>query len=98
MPVPQLSVFLGGAFKRLIAGHALVAAVLSTDEDSWARVLEVNATGYFLGARAAVRQMLQQGKSDTTGLRGRVINISSQHGMVACPGDIAYGVGKAAAV
>jgi NAD(P)-dependent dehydrogenase (short-subunit alcohol dehydrogenase family) len=36
--------------------------------------------------------------SISTGLCGRVINISSQHGMVACPGDIAYGVGKAAAV
>jgi NAD(P)-dependent dehydrogenase (short-subunit alcohol dehydrogenase family) len=28
--------------------------------------------------------------------RGRIINISSQHGMISCPGDIAYGVSKAA--
>ena len=30
------------------------------------------------------------------GIRGRVVNISSQHGMVACPGSLAYGVSKAA--
>ena len=30
--------------------------------------------------------------------RGRIVNISSQHGMIACPGDIAYGVGKSGVV
>jgi NAD(P)-dependent dehydrogenase (short-subunit alcohol dehydrogenase family) len=29
-------------------------------------------------------------------VRGRIINITSQHGMVAAPDDIAYGVSKAA--
>ncbi|SDB70916.1 Enoyl-(Acyl carrier protein) reductase [Belnapia rosea] len=28
-------------------------------------------------------------------MRGRIVNISSQHGMVASPGDIAYGTSKA---
>ena len=27
-------------------------------------------------------------------VHGRIINISSQHGMVACPGDFPYGVSK----
>ena len=27
-------------------------------------------------------------------MRGRIINISSQHGMVACPGDFPYSVSK----
>eukprot|EP00040_Diaphanoeca_grandis_P016393 m.84574 g.84574 ORF g.84574 m.84574 type:complete len:346 (-) comp25769_c0_seq2:395-1432(-) len=72
--------------------------LLDTHERDWDRVLAVNAKGYWLGAKAAVRHMLKQDVSSTSGLRGRVINISSQHGMVACPGDIAYGVGKAAAV
>merc|ERR1711972_647600 len=54
--------------------------------------------GYFLGAKATATQMLTQPISEASGLRGRVINISSQHGMVCCPGDLAYGVGKAAAV
>jgi len=30
--------------------------------------------------------------------RGRIVNISSQHGMISSPGDIAYGTGKAAVV
>ncbi len=30
--------------------------------------------------------------------RGRIVNVSSQHGMVCAPGDIAYGVSKAGIV
>lgn len=75
-----------------------VGDLINTTEEDWDRVLAVNAKGYFLGAQAAVRQMLKQSVLEPSGLRGRIINISSQHGIVACPGDIAYGVGKAAAV
>eukprot|EP00037_Helgoeca_nana_P011518 m.103506 g.103506 ORF g.103506 m.103506 type:complete len:327 (+) comp20883_c0_seq1:187-1167(+) len=72
--------------------------LLETSAESWDKVLGVNARGYFLGCKAAVTQFLRQPITEASGLRGRLINISSQHGMVACPGDIAYGVGKAAAV
>ena len=42
-----------------------------------------------------MRQFLAQ---DPVGeVRGRIVNISSQHGMVAAPGKLAYGTGKAAA-
>ena len=71
--------------------------LLTTKEDDWDRTLTINAKGYWLGARAAARQMLLQAPR-IDGLRGKIINISSQHGMVCCPGDIAYGTGKAAAV
>jgi glucose 1-dehydrogenase len=50
-----------------------------------------------LGAQVAVKQFLAQEKSLATGLRGKVINVTSQHGMVACPGNIPYGTSKAAA-
>jgi glucose 1-dehydrogenase len=73
-------------------------SLLDTSIESWDKVLGVNARGYFLGCKAAVAQFLRQPPDTRTGLRGRVINITSQHGMVCCPGDIAYGVGKAAAV
>lgn len=56
--------------------------LLHTTEESWDRVLAVNAKGYWLGARAAVRQMLSQPIDPETELRGKIINISSQHGMV----------------
>lgn len=57
----------------------------------------MNQKGYFLGAQVAVKQFLAQEKSLATGLRGKVINVTSQHGMVACPGNIPYGTSKAAA-
>ena len=37
---------------------------------------------YWLGAQAAVRQMLKQEVAGPAEVRGKVINISSQHGMV----------------
>jgi len=70
--------------------------LLDTTEEEWNRVMAVNATGVFLGCQLAVRQMLTQAARD--GVRGRIVNISSQHGMIACPGDIAYGTSKAAVV
>lgn len=67
-----------------------------TAEKDWDRVMAVNAKGVFLGCRAAVRRMLKQ---DLVGeVRGRIVNLSSQHGMVRAPGAFAYGVGKAAVV
>jgi NAD(P)-dependent dehydrogenase (short-subunit alcohol dehydrogenase family) len=41
-------------------------------------VTRVNQTGYFLGAQAAVQQFLRQQPRAPTGLRGKVINISSR--------------------
>ncbi|MGZ0189434.1 MAG: SDR family NAD(P)-dependent oxidoreductase [Alphaproteobacteria bacterium] len=67
-----------------------------TTEDDWDRVMGVNAKGVFLGCRAAVRQMLNQEARDE--VRGRIVNISSQHGMVRGPHAFAYGVGKSTVV
>ncbi len=67
----------------------------TTDED-WDHVIDVNAKGVFLGCRAAVSKMLSQEPKDD--VRGRIVNISSQHGMVRSPNAFAYGVGKAAVV
>jgi NAD(P)-dependent dehydrogenase (short-subunit alcohol dehydrogenase family) len=62
----------------------------------WDRTLAVNLTGVFLMSRAAVRQMLTQDIRNEA--RGRIVNISSQHGMIACPEDIAYGTSKSGVV
>ncbi len=67
-----------------------------TTEEEWDNVMGVNAKGAFFGCRAAVRQMLRQEPRDD--VRGRIVNISSQHGMVRSPSAFAYGVGKAAVV
>ena len=72
--------------------------LLATDEATWDRVMRVNAKGVFLGCQGAVRAMLQQEPRAGSELRGRVLNISSQHGMICCPGDLAYGTGKSTVV
>jgi NAD(P)-dependent dehydrogenase (short-subunit alcohol dehydrogenase family) len=70
--------------------------LLDTTEEEWRRVMDVNLTGMFFGCKRAVQQMLTQAPRGEA--RGRIINISSQHGMVASPGDCSYGVSKAGAV
>ncbi len=58
--------------------------------------MAVNLRGVFFGCKYAMQAMLGQ---DIVGeARGRIVNISSQHGMISCPGDIAYGVSKAGVV
>lgn len=71
-------------------------ALLETSEEEWDHAMGVNAKGVFFGCKRAVQQMLLQPVVGDA--RGRIVNISSQHGMVAAPGKIAYGTGKAAAV
>jgi glucose 1-dehydrogenase len=66
--------------------------LLETGDDDFDAILAVNLRGPFLLCRAAVRQMLTQPPRD--GTRGRIINITSQHGMVGAPGYSAYAVSK----
>jgi len=70
--------------------------LLATSTHEWDRVMAVNLRGVFNGCKRAVLQMLEQ--EPIAEARGRIVNISSQHGMIACPGDIAYGVSKAGVV
>ena len=70
--------------------------LLETTEAEWDHAMAVNAKGVFFGCKRAVQQMLLQPVLNE--VRGRIVNISSQHGMVCAPGKIAYGTGKAAAV
>ena len=74
--------------------------LLETSEADWDRVMAVNAKGVFFGCKRAVQQMLTQAPpaDGDPEVRGRIVNISSQHGMIRAPEDIAYGVGKAAVV
>ena len=69
-----------------------------TSEEEWATVIGVNITGVFYGCKAAVRQMITQSPLPGEEARGRIVNISSQHGMICAPRDFAYGVGKAGVV
>jgi glucose 1-dehydrogenase len=67
--------------------------LLDTEDEDFDAIMAVNLRGPFMLCRAAVRQMLTQpARGDA---RGRIINITSQHGMVGAPGHAAYAVSKA---
>lgn len=87
-----------GALHVMVNNAAIYTGtdLLSTSTEDWDRVMSVNLRGMFNGCKRAVQQMLRQEPIGEA--RGRIVNISSQHGMIACPGDIAYGVSKAGAV
>jgi len=66
--------------------------LLETSEEDFDAVMAVNVRGPFLLCREAVRQMLTQPAIGD--IRGRIVNITSQHGMVGVPGHFAYAVSK----
>ena len=78
-----------------LAGHHS-KPLLGTEDDDFDAIMAVNLRGPFMLCRAAVRQMLTQPPRGTRGgARGRIVNITSQHGMVGAPGHAAYAVSKA---
>ena len=71
-------------------------ALLDTSAAQWEQVLSVNLTGMFNGCKRAIQQMLTQEPRNE--VRGRVINLGSQQGIVTAPRDTPYGVSKAGAI
>jgi glucose 1-dehydrogenase len=71
-------------------------ALLQTEPAQWEEVMRVNLTGMFNGCKRAIQQMITQEPRQE--VRGRVINLGSQQGIVASPGDLPYGVTKAGAI
>ena len=80
----------------LVNNAALAGAhskpLLETRDDDFDAIIAVNLRGPFMLCRAAIRQMLTQPPRGD--VRGRIINITSQHGMVGAPGHFAYAVSK----
>ena len=70
--------------------------LLDTRADDWDAIMAVGLRGVFLACKRAVRQMLLQ--EPVGDARGRIIAISSQHGMVGPPGHIAYAAAKGGVV
>jgi NAD(P)-dependent dehydrogenase (short-subunit alcohol dehydrogenase family) len=66
--------------------------LVDTEPGDWDAMMAVNLRGPYLLCRAAVRQMLAQPLRGDA--RGRIVNITSQHGMVGVPGHFAYAVSK----
>lgn len=68
------------------AGTATFAGVMETTPEVWRRIIDVNLTGPFLCARAAV-PLMEQG--------GAIVNIASISGQRASTLRVAYGTSKA---
>ncbi len=70
------------------AGIAIIEPALETKLASWRKTLDVNLTGSFMCAQAVAPGMIAR-------KFGRIINISSQAGLIALPGHVAYMASKA---
>jgi NAD(P)-dependent dehydrogenase (short-subunit alcohol dehydrogenase family) len=73
------------------AGILIPGVVYEQDPGAHRAMLDVNAVGTFNGTRAALDAMLAVG-------RGHIINVISLAGLVAAPGEVAYGASKHAAM
>jgi glucose 1-dehydrogenase len=85
-----------GGLHVLVNNAAIAGAhskpFLKTTDEGWERIMSVNLRGPFMLTQEAIRQMLSQPLRGD--VRGRIVNITSQHGMVASPGHFAYAVSK----
>ena len=66
--------------------------LLETTEEDWDAIMAVNLRGVFLGTKRAVAEMVEQ--EAVNEVRGRVVIISSQHGMIGPPNHVAYATSK----
>ena len=71
------------------AGIAPAYSLVDLPVDKWRLALEINLTGYFLMAQAAVRIMIEQA------IGGSIINISSKSGLEASRNNSPYNATKA---
>src|SRR5471030_1609214 len=71
------------------AGVAIGSPAEDVREDDYDRMLALNLKGLFFASQAAARVMIRQNG-------GRIVNLSSQAGFVALPGESGYCVTKAA--
>jgi glucose 1-dehydrogenase len=85
----------------VMVNNAIVAGphskgLLETEEDDWDAIMAVGLRGVFLCCKRAVQQMLTQ--EPVAEARGRILNLSSQHGMIGAPGHVAYCTAKGGVV
>jgi NAD(P)-dependent dehydrogenase (short-subunit alcohol dehydrogenase family) len=69
------------------AGVEHQATLVETDEDAWDRIMDVNLKGVWLGLRAQIPVMIEQGG-------GAIVNTSSLAGLIGAPALGAYVASK----
>jgi glucose 1-dehydrogenase len=70
--------------------------ILETNESDWDAMMAVDLRGVFLCCKRALQQMLAQ--EPIAEVRGRIINMASQMGLVGTPGHVTYCAAKGAIV
>ena len=101
---PDVDRLIGATISRygrldIMVNNAAISSgtdLLETGDQQWEDVMRVNLTGMFYGCKRAVQQMIQQEPRDE--VRGRIINLGSQHGVICSPAETPYGVSKAGAI
>jgi glucose 1-dehydrogenase len=76
------------------AGIQQDAPVTEMTLEQWKRVLDVNLTGQFLCARAAIRRFLVQPESKVSRARGKIVCMSSVHQVIPWAGHVNYAASK----
>jgi NAD(P)-dependent dehydrogenase (short-subunit alcohol dehydrogenase family) len=71
------------------AGVQVRSFGIEADDEEWAKVIAVNQQGVFLGMRAVIPSMVDNGG-------GSIINIASVAALVGLPGSLPYQASKAA--
>ena len=100
--VDEAAEFLGGLDGIVSnAGVTLTSDFLGISEEQFDRIYGLNIRGQFFCAQQAVRHMIQRGEelrnlAEKTWAGGSVVNISSVHGLVGCPGHSVYAGTKGA--
>jgi glucose 1-dehydrogenase len=87
-----------GALDILVANSGMQKDAPSADMSlaDWQRVLDVNATGQFLCARAAIRQFRAQAARTVSRARGKIVCMSSVHEVIPWAGHVNYAASKGA--
>lgn len=86
-----------GALDILLANSGLQkdAPIVDMSLDDWNTVINVNLTGQFLCARAALRQFIAQGmRPEVSRAMGKIIHMSSVHQLIPWAGHANYAASK----
>ncbi|MDX1540459.1 MAG: glucose 1-dehydrogenase [Geminicoccaceae bacterium] len=85
-----------GALDILVANAGLQqdASFAEMTLDQWKKVIDVNLTGQFLCARAAVRVFRRQGVREVSAAAGKIICMSSVHDIIPWAGHVNYAASK----
>jgi glucose 1-dehydrogenase len=86
-----------GALDILVANSGLQkdAATVDMSLEDWNTVIDVNLTGQFLCARAALRQFQKQGlRPGLSRAAGKIIHMSSVHQLIPWAGHVNYAASK----